>query len=99
MGDYNVSTKKPINWSAKGVERILQNIGNLLNTFRYEVAYDRVLGRDPAISDKPFEQAVPALIAETYELIEEYEPRVNLKDVTITKEDGEIQIEVVVGIG
>lgn len=98
MAKYIISSKQPINWSAKGHQRILQNITNLLNTFMYEVAYDRILGRNPKNIDKPQEQFVPSVIAETYEIIETYEPRATIKSVEIINEDGENAIKVVVDI-
>lgn len=97
---YNISSNNSfINWNAKGDERILQNVRNILNTMRYEVAYDRVMGRDTKLLDKPMELVESSIIAETYELIEEYEPRAKVIDVTIEKfQNGESNIKVVLEI-
>lgn len=94
---FNIYSNEGINWNAKGNERIIQNVRNLLNTMRYEVAYDRVMGRDPSIIDKSY-NVKDKIIAETYELIEEYEPRAIVKDVDVLNDNGEIIIKVVMDI-
>lgn len=100
MAEFTLYSNQYINWNAKGIDRVLQNISNLLNTFMYEVAYDRVMGRDPTNVDKPLDKMIPSIIAETYELIEEYEPRVIVKDVQVEELiTGEYVIKVVVDIG
>lgn len=95
---YSIKSNESINWNAKGTERILQNVRNLLNTFRYEVAYDRVMGRDPCNIDKNINEVKDTIVAETYELIEEYEPRVKVQDVEVTNENGDMVIKVVVDV-
>ena len=97
---YNIdSSNSSINWNASGHESIIQNIINILNTVRYEVAYDRIMGRDSSNLDKNFNEIESLLIAETYDLIEEYEPRVKIENVYINQlETGEINIRVVVEI-
>ena len=93
------SNNSKINWNAKGHERIIQNVVNILNTVRYEVAYDRVLGRDTNHLDKNFNEIKSLLIAETYDLIEEYEPRAKIENVHINQlETGEVNIKVVIEI-
>lgn len=80
--EYEVdSNQNLINWNAKGDERILQNINNILNTLKYEVPYDRLKGRDPDNLDKNFSQSRQKLIEETYDLINTYEPRATVKNV------------------
>ncbi len=83
------SNDSNINWTAKGVERILQNVKNLMNTWRYEIAYDRTLGIDPAILDMPQDKAIARYTAEIYRLVNTNEPRANVKSVTYTGSDGE----------
>ncbi len=99
MSEYTIYSNKSLNWSAKGRERILQNISNLLNTYRYEVAYDRILGRDPANIDKPIDKIIPVIISETYDLIQEYEPRVKIKNVEVIQNSEGPIIKAVVDIG
>lgn len=95
-----VTSNQAINWNSKGDARIAQNVANLLNTYRYEVAYDRVLGRDPSLIDKPLNDVIPAIVAEIYDLIAEYEPRALVKEVTVTPTNsGEYITEVVIEIG
>lgn len=97
---YNINSNKSyINWNATDNERIIQNIINILNTVRYEVAYDRVMGRNPENLDRNFLDVQSLLISETYDLIEEYEPRAKIKNVFVKQlPNGEIDIEVVVDI-
>lgn len=97
---YNINSNKSyINWNATDDERIIQNIVNILNTVRYEVAYDRVMGRNPENLDRNFLDVQSLLISETYDLIEEYEPRAKIKNVFVKQlQNGEIDIEVVVDI-
>jgi phage baseplate assembly protein W len=98
--EYRVSKNININWNAKGSERIVQNVYNLLNTFRYEVAYNRILGRNPANLEKPVSDMIPLVIAETYELITEYEPRATIIKVEVVGvEEGDPTIEVVIRVG
>lgn len=96
MSTYTIYSNNKIDWSAKGRKRILQNITNLLNTNRYEVAYDRVLGRNSSNLDKPLEQMIPLVIAETHELINEYFPKINLKSVEVTFEENKPILKVVI---
>ena len=97
---YNINSNKSyINWNATDDERIIQNIINILNTVRYEVAYDRVMGRNPENLDRNFLDVQSILISETYDLLEEYEPRAKIKNVFVKQlPNGEIDIEVVVDI-
>lgn len=100
--EYSIDTSKPFvqNWSAKGPERILQNVFNLLNTWRYEVAYDRTLGMKTNILDKPQDVAVAAYTAEVYRLVSEYEPRARVKEVQFVgiNDEGNMEFKVVLEI-
>lgn len=96
--DYTVSSNNElINWNAKGNDRILQNINNILNTIMYEVPYDRLMGRDPKNLDAKLEVRKAALIEETYNLIATYEQRATVKSVTIDDINNPV-IKVVVSI-
>ncbi|WP_200898529.1 GPW/gp25 family protein [Gottschalkia purinilytica] len=95
---YTLYSNQSINWKAKGTERILQNVSNLLNTFMYEVAYDRIMGRNTDYIDKPMSEQIPLVISETYELIEEYEPRVTVQRVSVLTDNEDPIIKVVVDI-
>lgn len=87
-----------LNWNAKGDERILQNISNLLNTWRYEVAYDRTKGLDPAILDLPQADAIALYVSEIYRLIETYQPSVKVVSVEYigSTEQFNLQFKVVI---
>jgi len=97
----DTSSKSRIRWGVKGVDRVVQNITNLLNTFKYEVAYDRTLGLSGRFVDKPLDQAVAEATTEIYELISEREPRVSIEEVQYTGMDdkGNMQFKVVIDFG
>ncbi|WP_252235590.1 hypothetical protein [Clostridium sp. CH2] len=82
--EYTVkSDTNLINWNAKGDERILQNVNNILNIVKYEVPYDRLMGRNPKNLDGVLEKNKAALIEETYDLINTYETMATVKNVEI----------------
>ncbi|MCI1478125.1 MAG: GPW/gp25 family protein [Clostridium beijerinckii] len=88
--DYVVNSDNVlINWNAKENDRILQNINNILNTMKYEVPYDRLMGRDPKNLDGNFEKNKAAIIEETYDLINTYETRAIVKSVTVEYKESE----------
>jgi len=97
-----IDTSKPVqlNWDASGIERIAQNVRNLISTWRYEVAYNRTLGIDTSILDKPADVAAALYIAEIYRLISDYEPRATVKEVQITgiNDEGNMQFRVVIEV-
>lgn len=97
---FNISSRNSnINWNAQGDERIAQNVVNILNTVQYEVAYDRVMGRNSNNLDRNFKEVESLLISETYDLIEEYEPRAKVINVLVKQLDnGEIDIRAVIDI-
>lgn len=97
MSTYTIYSNQKIDWNVKGINRTLQNISNLLNTFMYEVAYDRTMGRDPSNIDKPLNKMIPAVISETYDLIQEYEPDVEIETIEIINSlEGDPVIKVVI---
>lgn len=89
-----------INWNAKGVERILQNVANLLNTFQYEVAYNRAMGLPYDLLDMPLNQIRAKLTTAVINMVNTYEPRAKVKKVEIANIDnnGNVNIKVVVDI-
>lgn len=56
-------TNAALNWSAKGTERTVQNVLNIIRTYKGEVAYNRSLGISSEIIDKPIDE-VRAILAE-----------------------------------
>lgn len=99
---YEIDTSKPtqLDWRAKGVDRILQNIRNLISTWRYEIAYNRTQGIDPSLLDKPPNIAAALYISEIYRVVSEYEPRATVQEVTYlgVDKEGHMQFKVVVEI-
>lgn len=87
-------------WNAKGINRIAQNVFNLISTFKYEVAYDRTLGIDGSFIDKPLTIAIAMATAQIYDIVAEREPRASVTDVNFISVDdtGNLQFEVVVDI-
>lgn len=67
---------------------------NLIRISRGEVPYDRIKGIDGSLSDMPAEIIAGDIENDVRETIEEYEPRVDVKDVIISRKDGRIEIEV-----
>lgn len=65
MAIVTVSTAQAegLNWNAKGTERKVQNVLNILRTYKGEVAYNRPLGISSDIIDKPIDE-VRAILAE-----------------------------------
>lgn len=91
-----VSSIGQIDWSAKGRDRIAQNVRNLINTYRYEVAFHRTMGLPARIIDAPTPEAMAELGIEIRALIARYEPRAKVGDVICTPdESGEIRVRVV----
>lgn len=102
MATYVMDTgqEMKLDWTAKGVQRILQNVRNLISTWKYEVAYSRIKGIDPSIIDRPADVAAALYVAEVYQVVGDYEPRAALQDVQFTgvDEEGNMQFRVVIEI-
>lgn len=81
-------SKSQINWSAKGTDRVLQNVMNLLKTKMYEVPFLRYMGIDPDLVDKRQQEVEIDLRINVKEMIETYEPRATFIDLTIEGVDG-----------
>lgn len=92
---YTIDTlqNNTLDWNAKDDKRILQNISNLLTTWRYEVAYDRTKGLDPAILDLPQSDAIALSISEIYRLIETYQPDVYVVSVEYIGSDEQFNLQ------
>ncbi len=58
----------------------------MLNTFKDEVAYDRLMGRDPDNLDKPLEKVRNQIIEETFTLVSTYETRAKVKEADVIYE-------------
>lgn len=97
---YEITNDAEINWKARGHERILQNVVNLMNTDTYEIAYARTVGIDKSIIDRPADQTAEAMVNEIISLISSREPRASIESVTIEgiSSSGRIKIKAVVNI-
>ena len=96
----NTTETAPLDWNATGDARILQNVLNLLRTFRYSIGYDRTRGITPAVLDKPLNEAAMIYTTEIYRIVELYEPRANAKEARFTEvdQDGNMEFQVVIEI-
>lgn len=85
---------------AKGKDRIVQNVKNILNTYKYEVAYNRNLGISPDIIDKDVETMKSIIMEDLFDNIKQYEPRAKLKAVEIKEitSDGAISAAITIEI-
>ena len=96
-----INTEKfKLEWDAKGINRIVQNVFNLISTFKYEVAYDRTLGLDGSFIDTPLLIAISQATEQIYDIIAEREPRATVMEVNFISIDdtGNLQFEVVIDI-
>lgn len=94
-----LDTSQGVDWNNKGISRRLQNINNGLNTYRYEVAYDRTAGRNPANLDKPLDKFIEAIVAETYELVPTIDPKAKVLDVIpYSSSEGDVNLKVVIDL-
>jgi phage baseplate assembly protein W len=98
--EINSSNAPSLDWAAKGTERIIQNINNILHTYKYEVAYNRDLGISPDLIDKDVETMKSIIAEDLFDNIQKNEPRAKLKSVTVTEvtADGEIIAELKIEI-
>lgn len=85
MAEITIDNTNPVvlDWTAKGKERIIQNIHNILNTYKYEVAYNRDFGISPDVIDTDIETMKGVIMDDLYENITKYEPRATLKSVDV----------------
>lgn len=77
----NTADALEIDWGASGKAEIAQNVFTLINTLKYEVAYDRTLGIRPDYLDMPLNESIPLVTAQIYAVIDEREPRATVEEV------------------
>lgn len=78
----NDSGKLPFG-NIRGTDRIIQNVINIMNTYKYEVAYNRGFGISPDIIDKDIETMSAMVIEDLFDSIKTNEPRAKLISVDI----------------
>ena len=62
-------------------------VNNLFQLFRGEVPYERVKGLDPRMIDKPILTANARLRQDADWLVNTYEPRAEIKTITVLQSD------------
>ena len=62
-------------------------VNNLLRTFRGEVPYERVKGLDPRLIDRPIPTSDAQLRQDADWLVDTYEPRAEIKNLTVSQMD------------
>lgn len=72
---------------ASGNGKVQRCVQNLLRMFRGECPYERVKGFDPRMIDKPLSEVEPDIIQEAEWLIDTYESRATIKDISVYAED------------
>lgn len=86
IGDFMIISKlnqMNINFNPVTVqEEIAQNLFVLLTTLKGSVPLDRNFGLNQKFIDKPISAAQQLLIAEIYDTVEKYEPRVEIVDIS-----------------
>ena len=71
--------------TGNGTPQVCAN--NLLRLFRGEVPYERVKGLDPRIVDSPASVADGRLRQDADWLINTYEPRAEIRSITVSQSD------------
>lgn len=84
--EYEVTSNSnyKINWNATDTERVLQNVNNILNIIKNEIPYKREMGRDISNLDRAIINIKEILIEETFDLINKYEPRARVEEVSVS---------------
>ncbi len=99
MNEYTVNNKLPINLRATGVEKVLQNIRNILATTRGEVPLKRDFGLDSNLIDRPINLIKAPLINDIIEQINKWEKRAKVKKIKFDNDiDGKLIIFVKVEV-
>ena len=72
---------------ANGNGKTQRCVQNLLRMFRGECPYERLKGLDPRMIDKPMSSVEPEIRQEAEWLIETYEPRATINNITVSADD------------
>ena len=88
---YTVTNEHQINLRATGIERVLQNVANILRTYEGEVPLGRSIGIKSFI-DKPLGSIRGEFIKEIISKVEKFEPRAKVKKVELSEETDKIKI-------
>ena len=75
---------------ATELEEIFQNINTIIGTAQYSVPLNRKLGLSQSFIDVPINQLHASYVAEIFDVVEEFEPRVIVEEVKMNATiDGE----------
>ncbi len=81
--DYEVFGRRgAINFGARGVEEVLQNVRTYLCTTRFSVVLDRTLGIDARVIDRPINKAKAIISADILGGLPRHEPRAKVLSIT-----------------
>jgi phage baseplate assembly protein W len=78
---------RPINWAPSRVEEVIQNVRILLTTEPGTVPLSRALGTPQDLVDAPETVVGAGLQADVIRAVRTYEPRVKVKQVTLSADD------------
>ncbi len=89
-----------INWTAKGIDRVAQNVFNLMQITRYDIPYNRTLGIPAKLTDIPLTELKEVYESIITDLIEHNEPRATVIEIKDIKQNecGKIEFEVVIDV-
>lgn len=80
--DYEVFGRRvAIDFGARGVEEVLQNVRTYLCTPRFSVVLDRTLGIDARVIDRPINKAKAIISADILGGLPRHEPRAKVLSI------------------
>lgn len=83
--DYEVFGRQgPIDFGARGVDEVLQNVRTYLCTSRFSVVLDRTLGIDARVVDRPINKAKAIISADILGGLPRHEPRAKVLSITFS---------------
>ncbi len=87
---YIIDTSKSINLTLTPettIQEIVQNVSVIISTPKFTIPLDRNFGTNQSFIDKPIEIAKTLIIAEIYKAVGEYEPRVEVENITFSQDN------------
>lgn len=73
------------------IEEIYQNINTIIGTAKFSVPLNRAFGLSQSFIDTPMPDFHPAYVAEIFDAVEEFEPRVIVEEVKMkAQENGRV---------
>ena len=83
--DYEIFGRRgPIDFGARGVEEVLQNVRTYLSTTRFSVVLDRTLGIDARVVDRPINKARAIISADILGGLPRHEPRAKVLSIAFS---------------